>query len=195
MAKKNYSTDGTAIKLSKVAAILATPWTNASGTWVKGDDTYRFDNVLKDSTSITQDDAETNNIENEVSDAPILTNTTLGNWNFASTIEDVQKTLLKEFCGYTLGVDTNVTKVYAPSSYKEVYAEIAVLLKNGSQYVAFILPKVQLNSKMLLESLSSNMAGFSLAGIAQNTTVDNNETPFYIDTNYTMPTSFAGIGA
>lgn len=185
MAQTNYNTDATSIKLSKVKAILATPWSSGA----KGEKTYKFDNVLKDSTSITQDDPTTNDIENEVSDSPIVTNTTLGKWNFASTIEDVQKELLKEFCGYTVKTD----KVLAPASYITKYAEIVVVMDGGDKNVAFVLPKVQLNSKMLIESLSTNMAGFNLSGAAQNATIESVETPFYVDTNYTMPTTFVSI--
>ena len=66
---------------------------------------------------------------------------------------------------------------------------------NQPKYVAYVAPKVQLNSKLILESLSTSMAGFTLAGTAmtgavkvtKNTQSDDINTPLYIDYDYTLP--------
>lgn len=179
-------TDTTAIKIAKPKYILATPYVgNALGTT-----TYSFTDVLKDSTSITQDDPTTNNIDNELSDSPIRTNTVLGNRTFTTTIEDIQADVLKDFLGFS--IDSVSNKAYAPASYSDVYAEIKVVLdKDGTDYVAYILPKVQLNSKMILESLSSSMAGITLSGTAQNASVTDGSntysTPMCIDYDFQVP--------
>ena len=62
---------------------------------------------------------------------------------------------------------------------------------DGTQkLVAFVMPKVQLNTKMILESLSTSMAGFSLAGTGRSIEVESGKpTPFYVDTEYTLPSA------
>ena len=164
-----------------------------------GDKNYIFDHVLKDSTKFSQDDNTTNTIENEVSDTPIKTNITLGSYQFEATIEDIQEDLLVDLCGFTKATNTGV--VYAPASYVEKTAQIAVVLdsgKNDNKLVAYVAPSVQLNSKLILESLSTSMAGFTLAGTAKTGEVtvtkevsktDKISTPLYIDYDYTLPTA------
>ena len=163
-----------------------------------GDKNYIFDHVLKDSTKFSQDDNTTNTIENEVSDTPIKTNVTLGSYQFEATIEDIQADLLVDLCGFTKATNTGV--VYAPASYVEKTAQIAVVLDSGkdSKLVAYVAPSVQLNSKLILESLSTSMAGFTLAGTAKTGEVtvtkdvsktDKISTPLYIDYDYKLPTA------
>ena len=184
MAKTN--TSAKAKLISKPKYIIATV----------GDKTYVFDHILKDSTKFSQDDPTTNQIDNEVSDTPIKTNVTLGSYQFETTVEDIQEDLLIDLCGFTKATNTGV--VYAPASYKEKNAKIAVVLDSGNndgKLVAFVAPSVQLNTKLILESLSTSMAGFTLAGTAKTATVtvgsdsktDSISTPLYIDYDYTLP--------
>ena len=182
-------TGATARIISKPKAIVATILNNNGGVFTKGD-TFIFEHVLKDSTKFSQDDPTKQTIENEVSDTAIKDVVTAGKYNFESTIEDIQPDLVCAMCGFV--ANTEKTKIFAPEGYKEIYAEIAVVLDGGDgKMVAEIAPKVQLNSKLILESLSSSLAGFSLAGTAYNTEVTDGEkkynTPFYIDYNYTIP--------
>lgn len=175
--------------ISKPKAIVATVLTNNGGALTKGD-TYIFEHILKDSTKFSQDDPDKQTIENEVSDTPIKEVVTVGAYNFETTVEDIQPDIVCAMCGFE--ANEGKTKIYAPAGYKEVYAEIAVVLDGGDgKLVAQIAPKVQLNSKLILESLSSSVAGFTLAGSAQNTSVQDGsktyDTPFFIDYNYTMP--------
>ena len=59
--------------------------------------------------------------------------------------------------------------------------------------VAYVLPKVQLNSKLTIESLNSNLAKIALAGTAKDITLTigakTYRTPCYINHDYTLPTA------
>ena len=192
MTKTVTKTGKTAKLISKPKYIVAT--IDAGGANEKN---YIFEHVLKDSTKFTQDDPTTNQIDNEVSDTPIKTNVTLGSYQFETTIEDIQADLLVDLCGFTKATNTGV--VHAPASYVEKNVQIAVVLDSGdndSKLVAFVAPSVQLNSKLILESLSTSMAGFTLAGTAKTGEVtvtkdvsktDKISTPLYIDYDYTLP--------
>ena len=193
MTKTVTNTSGKARLISKPKYIVATL---NEGT--ENEKNYIFDHVLRDSTKFSQDDNTTTTIDNEVSDDAIKTNVTLGAYQFESTIEDVQDDLLVDMCGFTKG---RSGKIYAPSSYTERFAKIAVVLDNGvdsggtQKLVAFVAPKVQLNTKLILESLSTSMAGFSLAGTAKTAKVTDSEksimTPLYLDPEYTLPVAGA----
>ena len=97
---------------------------------------------------------------------------------------------MKALCDFTVDTDG---KMYAPSTYKTKYCEVAVVFEQNSKNIALILPKLQLNSKTTIESLNSNLAKVALAGTAQlaEITLKDSTTkikvPFYIDPDYTLP--------
>jgi hypothetical protein len=129
------------------------------------DDIYEFDEVLRDTTSLSQDDNDTSDIENEVSDTPIDQFLTLGKYQFAATVEDIQRALLIAFCGFS---ELNGI-AFAPSQYEDLWAKVVVVTRDQNKHkVALICPLLKLNSKLILESLNSALGGFSLAGTAYN---------------------------
>lgn len=171
------------VKIFNPDALYVTPFDGES----RGATTYKLTEVIRDSTTITQEDPTENKIENEFGSAPILNNVQLGSYTFSSEVADMQQDLLVNLCGYIKGETTDRT--FAPSTYTPVYAEIALVFKTGdNKYVAAVLPKVQLNSKATFDSLSSSMGRITLAGTGLNTKVTDGtgekETPFYIDSNW-----------
>ena len=184
MAKTN--TGAKAVKLSKPTHIIVTPYNGDA----KGTEVYDLDAVVPDTVSVSQDDNETNDIERETSDTPILSIITTGKYQFAAEVADTQADVLKALCDFTVDTDG---KMYAPSTYKTKYCEVAVVFEQNSKNIALILPKLQLNSKTTIESLNSNLAKVALAGTAQlaEITLKDSSTkikvPFYIDPDYALP--------
>jgi hypothetical protein len=171
------------VKVYNPYALYVTPWTSET---TKGSMTYKLDEVIRDTTTISQDDPEENKIENEFSAAPIINTVTLGSYTFSAEVADMSPELLQILCGYS--VDTNKEKAYAPSTYAPLYAEISlVFAATGGKYIAATLPKVQLNSKATLDSLSTSMGRITLAGTGLNATVDGKQTPFVLDTEFELP--------
>lgn len=176
MALKNISDNK--IKIYNPYGLYVKPFVNENTV---GSDVYFLDEVIRDTTTITQDDPTDNKIENEFGSAPILNNVQLGSYQFSAEVADMQAELLEKLCGYV----AEDGKVYAPSVYTPVYAEIALVFKlSDTQYVAAVLPKVQLNSKATFDSLSTSMGRITLAGTGLNLSVNGKTTPFYLDTNY-----------
>ena len=180
----NDKLSASSLKVFNPDALYVTPFEGNS----RGGDTYKLTEVIRDSTSIAQDDPEEEKIENEFGSAPILNNVTLGSYQFSAEVADMQSVLLEKLCGYTKGT-TDTDRVYAPSSYTPIYAEIALAFKvSDNKYVAAVLPKVQLNSKATFDSLSSNMGRITLAGTGLNISISDGsvtrETPFYIDNDF-----------
>lgn len=180
-----------AVKIFNPDALYVTPFTvDGDGKEVKGNTTYKLSEVIRDTTTITQDDPEENTIENEFGSAPILKNVTLGSYQFSAEVADMQPTLLEKLCGYKRGASAT-DRVFAPSTYVPIYAEIVLAFRTSAdKLVAAVLPKVQLNSKATFDSLSSSMGRITLAGTGLNIAVPDGtgtaiETPFYLDTNWT----------
>lgn len=186
MALKDVS--ATKVKIYNPFGLYVTPFKSETA---KGDTTYFLDEVIRDTTTITQEDPTENKIENEFGSAPILNNVQLGSYTFSAEVADMQQELLQKLCGYVPGsVETDRT--YAPSTYTPVYAEIALVFKTGdNSYMAAVLPKVQLNSKATFDSLSSSMGRITLAGTGLNIGVSDGtktvQTPFYVDSAYELP--------
>lgn len=194
MAKKVTNTGAGAFKFIKPDYIVATLFdgTETDESTPKGD-SFILEDVVEDSTSISQDDNDTTDIECETSDSPIISIVKLGKWQLAAEIGDTQKALLAALCDFT--DDATGKKTIAPSTYKAKYAKIDVVQvqPNSTTMEAYVLPKVQLNSKLTIESLNSNLAKIALAGTAKDIALTVGaktvRTPFYVDHNYSLPTA------
>lgn len=194
MAIKVTNTGAGAFKFIKPDYIVATLFdgTETDESAPKGD-SFILEDVVEDSTSISQDDNDTTDIECETSDSPIISIVKLGKWQLAAEIGDTQKALLAALCDFT--DDATGKKTIAPSTYKAKYAKIDVVQvqPNGTTMEAYVLPKVQLNSKLTIESLNSNLAKIALAGTAKDIALTVGaktvRTPFYVDHNYSLPTA------
>ena len=165
--------------LGGVTRIVFVPWTKAevTGVWSKGTDGFALDDVVADTTSITQDDPETNAVDCETRDEPIYENVTLGSYNFSCESGNIDKDILQNALGYKISGEGSTLKAYAPASYKELWAEIEVQFANGT---SLVLPKVKLNSKIDASSLKTGIVRGIIGGTAYSTKVDGNDTPFYV---------------
>lgn len=180
-------TGATAQKVYNPKYLFITPFTDET---TKGETVYQVENVVRDSTTITQEDNEENPVENEFSSDYIVNNVTAGAYTFESNVGDLQGDLLKDLAGFS--VDDVSNKIYAPSGYKEIFAEISLVFeKAGGGYIAATLPKVQLNSTVLIESLNSSVGQITIAGTGYNLELTDGDnkyvSPFVIDPNFTLP--------
>lgn len=183
------STGTKAIKFVKPDAIVVTLFAGTETDDIPKGDTYILDDVIRDTTQVAQDDNETTDIERETSDTPILSIVKSGKYQLAAEIADTQHDLLAALCDFTY--DETTKKAYAPSAYKTKYAKVDIVFDGK----AAVLPKVQLNSKVTLDALNTNIGKINLAGTAQLASLKIGasgsqktiQTPFYIDENYTMP--------
>ena len=200
MSVKN--TGATAKKFIKPSYIVATLFTGSESDDTPLGDSYILEDVVEDTTSISQDDNDVNDIKCETSDSPIIsiiklvlvekTTDSLLKFQFTAEVADTQKDLLVSLMGFTAGT-TVTTKYFAPAQYKQLYAKVDVVFEDGKDMTAFVVPKLQLNSKLMLESLNSNVGRINLAGTAYDANVKDGSatirTPFYVDTDYSLPSA------
>ena len=184
MAVKRTLTDN--LFLNKPTAILITPYEGG----VKGDTTYALDSIVADSTSITQDDADRNEIACETRDENLYESIVLGSYQFTADNADWQADLVKAVLGFTEGDDGVLC---APSSYVETFAEIEIQFGDSNSYesesnrgtfkASVVLPKVLLSSSATMESLKTSLGTMTVAGTAYSAEVGTSKkiiTPFYI---------------
>lgn len=177
------TTDATKLVLSGVTKILFTPYVLSQGAYSLGSTTYQLDNIIADSAAITQDDPEENTIECETRDEPILKTVKNGAFNIEMTSADIQKDILINMFGYT--EDTTNHYIYAPASYKEVYAAVEFIFgAAGAEKASLVCPKVQLSSKIDASSLKSETVKGQITGtcisVAPAAGVSY-KTPFFIN--------------
>lgn len=173
-------TNADAIKLGGVTQIILTPY-KTDGT---GPDatSYSLDNIVADTTAITQEEATTNTVDCETRDEPIFENITLGRYTFTAESGDIQEVVLKNCFGFT---STTAGSLYAPSVYKEIWAQIEVVFgTNGS----LVLPKVKMSGNIDASSLKTGMVRGVINGSAYTTKVTFGEEPVNTPFFYKDPT-------
>lgn len=170
------ATDTTAIKLGGVTQILLTPYTDGA----KGMTTYSLDNIVADTTSITQGEATTNTVDCETRDEPIFENITLGKYTFSAESGDIQEIILTNCLGFKK--DGTNKNLYAPSTYKELWAEIEVVFGDKGSLVC---PKVKMSGNIDASSLKTGMVRGVISGTCYSVEVTEGDdstktmTPFY----------------
>ena len=190
-------TSPTSWQFIKPDCLVATLYTGATTETADNPagDTFIFDEVVRDTTTISQDENETTTIENEFSDDPIIEIVSLGKFQLAAEVADVQKDILVNFANYEY--DDEAKKIYAPSAYEIKYAKIDLVFKNGTddqgndKYKSLCIPKLQLNARMTAESMSSNLIRLNLAGTAKSVALTvkgvKKKKAAYINEDFTMP--------
>lgn len=173
------------VKVYNPKYIYITPFADG----VEGETTYSLEDIIRDSTEITQEDAEETSVDNELKSEPIINNIKAGSYTFTTEVGDMQADLLKELTGFS--VDETSGKAYAPSGYIEVFAKIALVFEIGGKYVAAIMPKVQLNSKVTIDSLSSSVGRVTINGTGYSVEITDGmkkyNSPYYMDYDYALP--------
>ena len=165
--------------LGGVSRIVFVPWvqTPETNVWAKGTNGFALDDVVADTTSITQDEPETNAIDCETRDEPIYENVTLGSYKFSCESGNIDKDILQNALGFKVSGEGSTLKAYAPATYKELWAEVEVQFTNGT---SLVLPKVKLSSNIDASSLKTGIVRGVIGGTAYSTNVDGNDTPFYV---------------
>lgn len=172
---------------TKPSRIIVTPFDGDE----KGTDSYALDSIVADSTSITQDEADRNEIGCETRDENLYEAITLGKYQFTCDNADWQEALVTSILGFTKASDGIL---YAPSSYVERFAEVEIQFGDANAYESttntggykgsVVLPKVLLASTATMESLKTSLGTMTVAGTAYSQEFKDGEksviSPYYI---------------
>ena len=159
--------------LGGVKRIVFVPYVDGT----KGATGFALDDVVADTTSISQNEAETNAVDCETRDEPIYENVTLGSYTFNCESANIDKDILQHALGFKVSGEGSTLKAYAPATYAELWAEVEVQFQNGS---SLVLPKIKQSSNIDASSLKTGIVRGIIGGTAYSTVVDGVETPFYV---------------
>lgn len=121
-----------------------------------GDTTYDIHDIVGDTLSITQDDAEKTEIPWEFGDDNLDENVKLGNKNFTCQCLDFQDDVMKAL----FGCEVVKGALVFPKEYKDLYVMIRVVFDN----VDFVLPYVKMDAKATMENMRTDIARGDLSG-------------------------------
>lgn len=183
--------------LTGVKHIYFYPWKNEGGTEsVDIANKLELKNVIADTVAIAQDDPDINTIDCETRDEPIIEAATLGNHTVTMESADIALDILDVCLGYT---KVGSTIAYAPSSYKAEYALVYIEMESD----AFVLPRIQVTSKIDASSLKTGVAKGIISGSSRSAKVTYGagqdaatfDTPFFVCPADCKPAAAAAANA
>lgn len=136
--------------------------------YVLGSDVYDISAVIGDSIAIEQKDGDVDEKFNEFVRTPIVRNVTVGSYDFTAQCLDLQDKVLRALFGAYTASGTNgvVNGVAAlPDDYELQYAMIRIRFHNMN-LSDVILPKVQMNSNLLLQQMKTRDSQGNVSGTA-----------------------------
>ena len=149
------------VRFTDPIGIIFIPWANG----VIGTDGYDVHDIVGDTFSLTQDDADRTEIPWEFGDDPLDENISLGNRNLTMQCLDFQNDIMTNLFGWEK--DTVGDFVWAPSQYKDIYCTIILQFEGKS----VVMPKVKMDSKTALENLRTDIARGELSGVLYSTDI------------------------
>lgn len=185
------------VVFSNVEYVRVTPWVIGSDNKLTLDDakskTYDLTAIVGDTLSIEQADNETNAIESELTDAPLIENITLGEKTFSLESIDMQNKILVGLFGWTEGTETEgeTGSVYAPVAYEHLYAMVEIAFHAHKNVI--VLPKVLLNSRAVLASMKTDVSRANITGTCYAAYVDGVNTDMAILNNAKNSTSNTAV--
>jgi len=150
---------GDSLVLAGCDKTVLTTYEMVGGKLTLSANTYTLTNIIKDSTTITQEDATVTNIESEQSEIikPIVSK---GSRTLTLETGDIREAILIDLFGYRK--DATSGELIAPIEDPEIYVKAEVYFAGGT-YKA-ICYKVALANSLTIESLSGNVAKGVITG-------------------------------
>ena len=136
--------------------------------YVLGSEVYDISAVIGDSIVLEQKDGEVEEKFNEFVRSPLVRNVTAGAYDFTAQCLDLQDKVLRALFGAYTASGTNgvVNGVAAlPDDYQLQYAMIRIRFRDIN-LSDVILPKVQMNSKLLMQQMKTRGSQGNVSGTA-----------------------------
>lgn len=134
--------------------MFVTPYDPSTG--LLGEVTYDIHDIVGDTLSITQDDAERTEVPWEFGDDALDENVKAGKKKFACQCLDFQNDIMKAM----FGCETVNGATVFPAEYKDLYVMIRIAFED----VDLVMPYVKMDAKATLENMRSDIARGELSG-------------------------------
>ena len=120
--------------------------------YVLGPNLYDLTAIIGDSIALEQNDGDAQTKENEFTNEPLVKNMTSGEWKFTAQCLDLQNAVLKAlFAAYT---NDSYGTAAIRSDFDTMFALVVVRFFDTSIPDVW-MPKVQMNSKLLLQQMKT----------------------------------------
>ena len=149
------------VRFQDPKAVIFFPWSQGK----PGTTGYDIHDIVGDTFSLTQDDADRTEIPWEFGDEPLDENISLGNRSLTMQCLDYQDDIMENLFGWTKDSTNGVT--YAPTQYEELVCTIMLMFEDK----CIIMPKVKMDSKTAFENLRTDIARGELGGTLYSTGV------------------------
>ena len=150
------------VRFQDPTSVVFIPWSEGA----PGTDGYDIHDIVGDTFSLTQDDADRNEIPWEFGDDPLDENISLGNRNLTMQCLDYQDDIMATLFGWD--TETEGFSV-APSQYSELFCTIVLRFSGIGKNI--VMPKVKMDSKTAFENLRTDIARGELGGVLYSTPV------------------------
>lgn len=150
------------VRFQDPTSVVFIPWSEGA----PGTDGYDIHDIVGDTFSLTQDDADRTEIPWEFGDDPLDENISLGNRNLTMQCLDYQDDIMATLFGWD--TDTDGFSV-APSQYSELFCTIVLRFSGIGKNI--VMPKVKMDSKTAFENLRTDIARGELGGVLYSTPV------------------------
>lgn len=158
--------------LRKAESMMLVPYvyddTDGVEDYVLGSEVYDISAVIGDSIVLEQKDGDVEEKFNEFVQSPLVRNVTAGAYDFTAQCLDLQDKVLRALFGAYTASGTNgvVNGVAAlPDDYQLQYAMIRIRFRDMN-LSDVILPKVQMNSKLLMQQMKTRGSQGNVSGTA-----------------------------
>lgn len=150
------------VRFQDPTSVVFIPWSEGA----PGTDGYDIHDIVGDTFSLTQDDADRTEIPWEFGDDPLDENISLGNRNLTMQCLDYQDDIMATLFGWD--TETEGFSV-APSQYSELFCTIVLRFSGIGKNI--VMPKVKMDSKTAFENLRTDIARGELGGVLYSTPV------------------------
>lgn len=154
------------IILKKAKSLMVAPYV-MSGTYHSFRDIYDLSAIIGDTITIEQEDGETVTKNNEFVNAPLIECVSGKKYKFSAQCVDFQNPILEAL--FSTMADSRGNVVFLEET-KPIHAVIRIEFEDESLPVV-ILPKVQLNTKILIGQLKTKASQCTIEGVALSTYV------------------------
>lgn len=156
--------------LRKIESLMLVPFVYEKeyDDYILGEDVYDISAIIADTLSLEQKDGDVTEKFNEFVRSPLVRNVTAGAYDFTAQCLDLQDKVLKVLFGAlpAKGNDGDVEGLVAmPDDNKLLYAMVRIRFKDDT-LSDIILPKVQIDSKMVLQQMKSHGGQGNISGTA-----------------------------
>lgn len=162
------------VRFQDPTGVIFFPWSNG----IPGATGYDIHDIVGDTFSLTQDDANRTEIPWEFGDDPLDENISLGNRSITMQCLDYQDDIMASLFGWTKDSTNGV--VYAPTQYEELTCTVMLMFDEK----CLVMPKVKMDSKTAFENLRTDIARGELGGVLHSTGVIFGSGSTEVDTGF-----------